>query len=148
MINHSTHLWSRGDEDDAIMEERAENEADYSHASTHDEGPNFKDDGNDPVLAKRETKAVCQTRLFVFLFLIMCTIGVALAVYFRTRQSESAQFEQQFHEDANKVLQSLGLSLDVTLGGIDALVVSFVSYAKSSNQTWPCKCFNNYTSLS
>jgi hypothetical protein len=144
VMEATNNLWCEGDEANSNLEERTKEEGDHSYASTCEGGLDVHDrPAKQHVLAKRETKAVGQTRLFVFLFLILCMIGVGLFVYFTTKQSESAQFEQQFHEDANKVLQSLGMSLDFTLGGIDALVVSFVSFAKATNQTWPCTSITN-----
>jgi len=62
---------------------------------------------------------------------------VAALVNYYTSSSERAQFESSFAMDAQKVLQGIGTSLAYTLGGADAMVVSMVSYANATNQTWP-----------
>jgi len=46
-------------------------------------------------------------------------------------------FEEQFLDDAHKVLEAVGSSLYLTLGAIDALVDSMISFAHYTNQTWP-----------
>jgi len=88
-------------------------------------------------LAKRESKAVLGMRFLVFGVLIASTIVVAALVYYYTAHSERAQFEFSFATDAQKVLQGIATSLAYTLGGADAMVVSMVSYANATNQTWP-----------
>jgi hypothetical protein len=69
---------------------------------------------------------------------------VALAVYFYIRASENREFEDQFEADATKVLAAIGASLDSSLSAVDAFVVSIVSYAKATNQTWPFVTIPDY----
>lgn len=88
-------------------------------------------------IAKSETKVVHSLKLLVYAVLILSTIGVALAVYYFLSNSEQTEFEGQFVDDAKKVLEALGSNLDLTLGSVDALVVSMVSYARDTNQSWP-----------
>ena len=90
-----------------------------------------------PDLARRETKAVCGLRFLVFGVLICSMTTVAVLVFLSLRDAEQDAFEEQFQEDATKVLASLGLSLDLTLGGLDAFVVNMIAEAKASNQPWP-----------
>jgi hypothetical protein len=61
----------------------------------------------------------------------------ALGTYFYTTNAETDEFEKQFNEDAIKVLQSLGESLDKAIAGVDAMVLNMLSYARDTNQTWP-----------
>ena len=107
-----------------------------SSVHPHPEGNENKDTAN-PAIAKRETKAVCGVRMLVFGVLLCSMTAVAVLVFYALRNSEQDSFEQQFYENADKILASLGLSLDLTLGGLDALVVNMVSEAKKTNQTWP-----------
>ncbi|KAL7564099.1 hypothetical protein ACA910_012376 [Epithemia clementina (nom. ined.)] len=88
-------------------------------------------------LARRETKAVCGVRFLVFGVLLCSMMAVAILVFHQLRSNETNSFEKQFREDSSKVLASLGLSIDLTLGGLDALVVNMASEAKAYNQTWP-----------
>ena len=68
-------------------------------------------------------------------FVLAFAVAGALAVFFYLRHLETTKFEQQFVEDATKVLSSLGSTMEFTFGALDALAVSFVSYAKETNQT-------------
>jgi hypothetical protein len=62
---------------------------------------------------------------------------VGYFVYTYVSGSEQAEFEDDFHADAFKVFESIGKSMDVTIGAVDALVVSMVSFARYSNSSWP-----------
>jgi hypothetical protein len=53
-------------------------------------------------------------------------IGVGLAVYFFTAKSEQEDFQLHFAQDAHKVLEAVGGSLDLTLKAVDVLAVSMV----------------------
>ena len=97
------------------------------------------------VLAKRESKAVVWLRVLVFVVLLLSTLAVALCVYFYVSRSEMAQFEMQFQQDTYKILQSFGSALDLTLGGIDLLVVNLVSFAVHTNQHWPYVTVPDFT---
>jgi len=89
------------------------------------------------VLARREQRTVCSLKILLFLVLAASATAVALLTYYFTSQWETKQFVVQFGEDSNKVMQSIGTSLDLTLEGLDALTVSMVSSAKATNQVWP-----------
>ena len=88
-------------------------------------------------IAKRETNIVCGMRLVVLLVLLASAFLLAFFVYHYLKSDEQNEFQEDFFADANKVLHSIGTSLDLTLGAVDALAVSMVSYAKNTNQTWP-----------
>jgi H+/Cl- antiporter ClcA len=93
-------------------------------------------------IAKAETKAVSWFRLAFFAFLGALMAIVGYFVYTYVSESEQAEFEDDFHADAFKVFESIGKSLDVTIGAVDAFVVSMVSFARYSNSSWP---FVTYT---
>lgn len=101
-------------------------------------GGNDKDDEEESiegqVLAKREQRTVCGLRLLFILVLILCTGTVAYLTYYFTTKWETEQFEVQFKEDSHKVLQSIGITLALTLQGLDGLMVSLVSSAKETQQ--------------
>jgi hypothetical protein len=88
-------------------------------------------------LARTETRTVRGLKLLVLAVLLCSMILVALGVYKYTKNSEETSFVQQFDDDGHKVLDALGVSLAMALGAIDALVVSLVSHAAATNQTWP-----------
>jgi len=69
--------------------------------------------------------------------LVILAIGTALAVFYYTSGSETEQFERKFQDDAHKVLEAIGSSLDQTFGTFDSLAVAAVSFARASHQVWP-----------
>jgi len=114
---------------------------DSDHASgSSGDGANAKNHHREEereTIAKQETKAVFRLKLLVLLLLTFFAVGTALAVFYYTTGSEQDQFEDQFKDDAHKVLEAVGSSLDKTFGAFDSLAVAAVSYARSTNQTWP-----------
>jgi hypothetical protein len=88
-------------------------------------------------IAKRETRIVHLMRLLMFALLIVCTCLMAYFVHDYLRNAETESFEDDFTSEANKVLESIGSSVDLTLGAVDAMVVSMISYARDTNQNWP-----------
>jgi hypothetical protein len=103
-----------------------------------------EDAEKEPALAKTETNTIRGLKLLVLLVLSISAIAVALTVYFYIRASETRDFEDQFEDDATKVLAAIGASLDSSLAAVDAFVVSIVSYAKATNQTWPFVTIPDY----
>jgi hypothetical protein len=89
------------------------------------------------VIAKAENNAVFRIRLMVIAVLVTCTVGVACVVYFQTSNTEKDQFGAEFLDDAAKVFEALGSTLDLSLGAVDGVIVSIVSFARYSNMTWP-----------
>ena len=88
-------------------------------------------------LSRRETRVVLFLRLLVLSVLIFSTIVLAYVVHDYLKTTEEEKFQDEFDSAANKVLTSIGSNLDLTLGAIDALAVSFLSYARATNQSWP-----------
>jgi hypothetical protein len=87
-------------------------------------------------LGEKETQKLRSLKFFG-LFVLLFSVGGALAVYFYLVSSETKTFEKQFVDDGTKVLASLGAAVYFTIGALDGLVVNLVSYAKSTNQPWP-----------
>lgn len=119
----------------------------------------------EPTIARAETRAVRSLKLMVLLVLVLSSIGVALAVYFYTYNAEQVQFKVAFADDSRKVLEvserteksfpteigthicfgkAMGRSLERTLGAVDAYSSSFVSNARSSNQSWPFVAIDDF----
>jgi len=91
--------------------------------------------GND--IAVQESRAVTIVRFLVVILLLAVTAGVAYGVYFYVSESETEDFENDFDDSSEKVLDSVGSVLDQSLGAIDNFMVSVISYAERSNSTWP-----------
>ena len=88
-------------------------------------------------VGKRETKAVGGLRWCVFFVLVISMTLVAVTTYFYLRNEEIREFEEKFEGDSFKILSSLGASIDKAIAGVDAYVVTMLSYARETNQTWP-----------
>ena len=88
-------------------------------------------------LATKEIRIVRRTKNFVIFSLLIITIGVAVAAYFLRFSTERVEFENQFYEDSNKVLSTMGSNLVRTLQASDAFVVSITSLALATDQAWP-----------
>jgi hypothetical protein len=83
---------------------------------------------NEEVITKNENSDVTHIKLMVLLVLIALTICVAFALFYYTRNSEESQFEEKFNDDEHKVLEAIGSSIEDTLGVINILAASLVSY--------------------
>jgi hypothetical protein len=77
-------------------------------------------------MTRAETRVLRRWKLLLVLVLLFSMIFVGLAVYFFMAKSEQQNFELQFAQDADKVLEALGDSLDLTLKAVDALAVGMV----------------------
>jgi hypothetical protein len=95
-------------------------------------------------IATDETKDLFRLKLVVASVLVSSAIGVALSAYLFITWSEEEAFHAQFAGDSEKVLSAIGLSLDKTLGLMDGLAVTYVSFASYANQTWPCVTLPNF----
>jgi signal transduction histidine kinase/CheY-like chemotaxis protein len=92
---------------------------------------------NDEDFCPAESKAVFWLKLTVLAVLMASALSVALTVYFYTSNSETDQFEEDFHDSVDKVFDSYMRQIDRTLGIADSFVLSLVSYATHANQKWP-----------
>lgn len=93
--------------------------------------------GPESQLASSETKAVRRMKLIVMLCLLASMTAVAFTAYYLTAQQETGEFTDQFQEDANKILSTMGSNLERSLQASDAFVTSMASAAVTTNQTWP-----------
>jgi hypothetical protein len=89
------------------------------------------------VISKNATKNVLHLKILVIIILLVSATTLAVCAYSYTKKSENKQFESKFGYDAHKVLDAVGSSLDKTLGLMDSLAVTLVSYAKDKNDKWP-----------
>jgi hypothetical protein len=87
--------------------------------------------------ADRESQAVSYLRLVVLAVLVTTAACTAIAVFFYTRNSELRAFRASFKNDSQHVVEAVASSLYLWLGAMDAYVVSAVSIARATNQTWP-----------
>jgi hypothetical protein len=95
-------------------------------------------------ITKKETQDVLQLKLLVLLILVVSAATIASGAFVYITRGEKSQFETKFNNDAVKVLESVGSSLHRTLGLLDSLAVTYVSYAQSQNDTWPFVALPNF----
>jgi hypothetical protein len=94
--------------------------------------------------SEKETKDVVHLKMLVFFILVTSASTLAAYAYVYIVRSETSQFESKFSNDASKILQAIGSSLDRTLGELDSLAVNMVSYAQAVNLTWPKVTYPNF----
>lgn len=108
-----------------------------SHKSTKAE--DYLDEWDDPSLfVEREmSRAVYLLKFGLVVFMMVAALSVALGVYYLTKNMEQNQFEDAVQENAAKILNNVGGTLDATLGAIDTYVVGLASFARYTNMKWP-----------
>jgi hypothetical protein len=85
-------------------------------------------------LSQREDKAIFCLRLAVLLILMSALVGVSWSGYRYLDHGEQTAFEENYNSDAAKLLDSMGASLDNTLGPMDALIVNVLAHARAVRQ--------------
>jgi hypothetical protein len=94
--------------------------------------------------AVKETKALFWIRLFLFSIVLVSAVCTAVAVYYYTSDAESKEFEERFDNEAAKIFEAVGGSLNLSLGAIDSFIVGLLSYARTTNSTWPYVTLPDY----
>jgi len=88
-------------------------------------------------IARQETAALHGVRLCFLLVVFLSVVGFAIGTYINLTKSEEREFRANFEDYANKVLDTIGASMEESLGGIDLLAHDITSFAEASNKTWP-----------
>ena len=87
-------------------------------------------------------------RLLLLFVLLLAALGVSLSVFFYLDNEEEAKFQDQFQNDASKLLDSIASIFDNTLGPGDSLTVNLVAYARQTqtltNQSFPFVTLPSY----
>jgi hypothetical protein len=110
----------------------------HSNEINEERGGNGPDEHQgDSNIAAKETKAVQWIRAVAIAVIVCSTLGVALSVFYYMTNTEKETFANRFKADSYKILESIGSTLDRSLGSVDAYAVGLVSLAEQSNQTWP-----------
>jgi len=114
-----------------------EESVDSSREDSDIEKPENASKNDEIIIARAETKALLWWKMVVMAVLLLSALVVALSVYKYTTNSETSVFEEQFKHDAMKVFESIGSTLDMSLGSIDSFLVSVSSFATYANMTYP-----------
>lgn len=82
-----------------------------------------------------ETRTLMGIKL-IFVLVLLASAAGAFGISGYIRKTENSEFKNQFNDDANKVLASMGAALDNTLSSTDAFVASMISTAEQTNQRY------------
>lgn len=82
---------------------------------------------------KLDSKCVIRMRVLLAITLIASATIMSLLVHRYITTNETKQFHDKFTNDANKVLEAVGSSLERTMGVLNAISLSFVSFAANAN---------------
>ena len=127
---------------DLVHQHQAQSQAEHAPGSqlspSHKPGHDWEHMRQQEEQVSQQQRAmVLRLRFFLVFVLVVSTVGCAWGVHRFTRQAEQEAFVEEFTHAADKVLRSMGNTIDVTLGATDSLAVGIASYAKYSGSAWP-----------
>jgi hypothetical protein len=106
-------------------------------SATNGDGSKGTDEASKLRLSKGETKSLVQLKLGALIVLIVTAAGIAISVFFFMSAAEQQEFNQEFYNEANKVLESVGTSTSRSLGILDSYAVVASSYTNFGNRSFP-----------
>jgi hypothetical protein len=89
------------------------------------------------VLAKKENRAVWYLRFTVFLLMGAVALAVCLTVFFGAKNSEQSDFEEDFADMSQKLVESFQVSFSQRLGIYEDFSYEITSYTLDTNTSWP-----------
>ena len=95
-------------------------------------------------IGKKESQEVYHFKIIVLILLFIAAIVTATWVYIFISQKEEDDFTEHFQQNAAKVLDAVGSSIDQTLIPMDSLAVDLVSYARATDSPWPFVTLPNF----
>jgi len=96
-------------------------------------------------MATKETTAVIWQRALVLVVLLIAAVAVLVTVWLISSLLEKEDFKDNFEGAATKLLDSFQQIVKQKVGVIAALSgVSYTSYARSRNDTWPLVTINDF----
>mmetsp|Transcript_2519 Transcript_2519/g.6009 ORF Transcript_2519/g.6009 Transcript_2519/m.6009 type:complete len:729 (+) Transcript_2519:76-2262(+) len=118
-----------------VLKATYEHEADSSNGTDDDEGAAQQ---KREEIANKESKQVFWLRILLFFVLIASAVAIVTFVYLYMSKAEEEEFKNQFQSDSTKVVESLGKTLDQTVGTTDAFIRQIVSFARHDpDNSWP-----------
>jgi hypothetical protein len=95
--------------------------------------------------AKKENNAVWYLRISVFLLLMCVALAVCLSVYYVGVASEKEDFEQDFEDLGDKLVESFGLTIRQRFGIVENFALGLTSFVNNdANNSWPFVTFPDY----
>jgi hypothetical protein len=98
----------------------------------------------EPFLVGKENKAVKVLRAAVLVLLVTMATIVCVGVYLLTRGDELKIFEQEYEDNAFRLVESFHDDLERKLGAIDSFANQITSYALDTNRTFPFVTLPNF----
>ena len=118
-----------------------------SSSGTHVASSNIRTNGNskdEKQLAAKETAAVFRLRVLVLVIMFLAAVAVSLAVWFITTNSEEEDFKTHYDGASTKLIESFEAIVDQKIGALASLSVTFTSFARNENATWPFVVMNDF----
>lgn len=142
-LTKDSNVWLHSKDDENVSVDDCESDDLDDGTTTVGNGdPHF-----DNATTKHDSQRVVLTRILLIITLVTSATIIAILLHRYIASNEKRNFEDKFNNDASKVLEAIGSSLERTLGVLDAISISFVSFANtmvkvdSSNndtiRTWP-----------
>ncbi len=104
--------------------------------SASGDAPEFEDDEEDEV-AIRQTRNLRRFRIFFTIVIFTVAVGLALAIYYLTRNEEEDAFTATFDDRAAKIINTFHVRMEQNIGALESMSFAMTSYAAFTNKTWP-----------
>ena len=95
-------------------------------------------------IGNEESRDINRFKIIVILILLAVAVVSSSCVVLFIKKAEQNDFEDKFHNDALKLLESIRNSIDNTLIPLDNLAGTLVSHAKAQNTKWPFVTLEDY----
>jgi hypothetical protein len=95
-------------------------------------------------VARGETMAVNVLRAVVLVLLIITATVVCVKIYFYTRNDEHLNYEREYEDYAQRIIESFHDAVERRLGAIHSLGTAITSYAIDTNKTFPFVTVPNF----
>ena len=141
MCDHETSLDINANIDDGNYN----NDDDINTIIAEDDPPSYENEAT-----KLDTQRVIRLRMLLIITIVTSATIMSILVHRYIVTNEKKNFEEKFNNDANKVLEAVGSSLERTLGVMNVIALTYVSYAATiadlTNVTslWPFVTLPNF----
>jgi hypothetical protein len=130
----------------------ADNEEIMSHYSGDESDSGDVETSNDissnkvknDAVDQKQNRAVMQLRLLVLFVLLAVTFAASYSVYHYTSRQEEEAFEQHFHDQATKVVNTFFFNARQRLQALTGLTNQVTSHALNTNATFPFVTLPDY----
>ena len=128
-----------------IDDDNYNSDDDINTIIAEDDPPSYENEAT-----KLDTQRVIRLRMLLIVSVVTSATIMSILVYRYISIGEKKNFEEKFNNDANKVLEAVGSSLERTLGVMNVIALAYVSYAATiadlTNVTslWPLVTLPNF----